>query len=469
MKNNYLQNILVLFLALILANGLNSCKNSSNEISPFVDTVKLVKFLPEWAKNSNIYEVNTRQFTPEGTFKAFQEHLPRLKEMGVDIIWLMPINTIGLKNRKGSLGSYYSIKNYKEINPEFGTLENFKNLVKNTHELDMHIIIDWVANHTSWDNVWIEQHPDWYTCDSTGQIIVPVGTDWSDVADLNYDNPELRKAMIDAMIYWIKEADIDGFRCDVAAMVPIDFWMRARKTIDAIKPNCFYLAETGEPFVHQAFDMDYAWEIKDLANKIAKGEKNVQDLINDFSEEVKNFKPDDLRMRFITNHDENTWSGSEYERLGDSAVDAFTVLIYTVPGMPLTYSGQEEPLKKRLSFFDKNTIGFGKYEKQELFTKLNNLKKENKALWNITYGGNFTILNNSNSKSIFTFIREKDKNKVLCVFNFSNKKQKFIINDEISGAFSKYLGADFTIKKNQEYELNPWEYSVLISNNNRDI
>ena len=197
---------------------------------------------PEWCKKATIYEVNIRQFTPEGTFAAFSKHLPRLKQMGVDIIWLMPIHPIGEKNRKGGLGSYYAVRNYEEVNAEFGTMADFQQLVKETHANGMKLIIDWVANHTSPDNVWVGQgHMDWYTLDSTGNLQPTIGTDWWDVADLNYDNKEMRKAMISSMQFWLKNADIDGFRCDVAGWVPMDFWIEARKELDAVKP-IFFLA-----------------------------------------------------------------------------------------------------------------------------------------------------------------------------------------------------------------------------------
>jgi len=463
MKKLIFPVITILIMAITISGSLISCKNQSNKAENLMDSIQYTKSMPEWAKNANIYEVNTRQYTPEGTFKAFQKQLPRLKEMGVDIIWMMPINPIGVKNRKGSLGSYYSIKDYTAINPEFGTEADFKNLVSEAHKLGMHVIIDWVANHTSWDNVWIKPHSDWYTKDSLGNIIIPAGTDWHDTADLNYNNSDLRWAMIDAMSCWVKNTDIDGFRCDVAGMIPINFWIHARKAIDELKPNCFFLAEAGEPIIHNAFDMTYDWPLKDTINAIAKGKMNVTSLVKHFANENKKFKPEDLRMQFITNHDLNTWDGSEYERLGDKAVDAFNVLIYTVPGMPLTYTGQEEPLKKRLKFFDKDTVGFGKFERKELLSKLNQLKKDNKALWNLNYGGDFVILKNTNPESILTFIRQKDENKVLCLFNFSKKEQTFKMNDEISGNFNNYLGEKITLNKENNYKLKPWGYSVLVS------
>ena len=450
-------------LAIAIIGSLNSCKKQSNQSENLMDSIQYKKSIPEWAKNCNIYEVNTRQYTPEGTFKAFQKQLPRLKKMGVDIIWMMPINPIGVKNRKGTLGSYYSIQNYEKINPEYGTETDFKNLVSEAHKLGMHVIIDWVANHTSWDNVWIKSHPDWYTKDSLGNIIMPKGTDWEDTADLNYDNPELRKAMIDAMSYWVKNTDIDGFRCDVAGMVPLNFWLHARKAIDELKPNCFFLAEDGEPVIHKAFDMTYDWPLKDIINDIAKGKKNVNDLIKHFESESKKFKPEDLRMHFLTNHDLNTWDGSEYERLGDAPVDAFTVLTYMIPGMPLTYSGQEEPLKKRLKFFDKDTIGFKNYARKELITKLNKLKTGNKALWGSSYNGSFMGLRNTNPNNVLSFIRFNKKTQIFCAFNFSPKEQTFKVSDVILGDFVNYMGEKIEVKTNTQIKLKPWGYSVEIS------
>jgi len=464
MKKVIFPFITMLILAVTIFGSFNSCKTQSNKTENLMDSIQYKKSMPNWAKNANIYEVNTRQYTPEGTFKAFQKQLPRLKEMGVEILWLMPINPIGEKNRKGTLGSYYSIKNYTEINPEFGTEADFKNLVNEAHKLGMHVIIDWVANHTSWDNIWMKDHSDWYTKDSLGNITVPVGTDWDDTADLNYDKPELRRAMIDAMSYWVKNADIDGFRCDVAGKIPLNFWMHARKAIDEIKSDCFFLAEDGEPGIHQAFDMSYDWPLKDIINDIAKGKKNVNDLIKHFENESKKFKPEDMRMHFITNHDLNTWNGSEYERLGDAPVDAFTVLTYTLPGMPLTYTGQEEPLKKRLKFFDKDTVDFKKYERKDLITKLNQLKSENKALSYISYNVGFLGLRNTRPNNILCFVRQKRKDLVASIFNFSPKEQTFKITDNISGEFYPYLGEKITFKTNTVNKLKPWGYAVLICN-----
>ena len=452
----------VILLTIAFTLPFVSCKKQTHKTENLMDSINYKKTTPEWVKNSNIYEVNVRQYTPEGTFKAFQKQLPRLKEMGVDIIWLMPINPIGIKNRKGTLGSYYSVSNYKAINPESGTENDFKNLVTEAHKLGMHVIIDWVANHTSWDNAWIKNHPDWYTKDSLGNLTFPTGTDWHDAADLDYSKPELRRAMIDAMAYWITTADIDGFGCNVAGMVPLTFWLHARKAIDEIKPDCFFLAEDGEPAIHKAFDMSYDWQLEDIFNDLTKGKKNVSDIVKHFETESKRFQTEDIRMHFTTNHDLNTWDGSEYEKLGDKAVDAFTVLTYTIPGMPLTYTGQEEPLKKRLRFFDKDTVGFKNYERKDLITKLNQLRTGNKALWGVSYKYGFFGLRNTCSNSILSFIRQIKKTQVLCIVNLSDKEQTFKITDKMPENFNVYIGEKITAKTNEVTKLKPWGYTVQV-------
>ncbi len=417
---------------------------------------------PEWSKNATIYEVNVRQFTNEGTFSAFEKSLPRLKELGIDILWLMPINPIGELNRKGSLGSYYSVRDYKAVNPEFGTVDDLKELVKKAHSMGMRVIVDWVANHASWDNVWMKTNPDFFTKDSTGKFIAPV-PDWTDVADLNYDNKELWKAMLDAMAYWVKECDIDGYRCDVAAMVPVEFWNYVREELDKIKP-VFMLAEASESFLHdKAFDMTYAWPLKDVMNNIAQGKKDVGVLDELMANDKKNYHPDAYRMVFITNHDENSWNGTEYERLKD-AVEVFTVLTGVINGMPLVYTGQEAGLDKRLRFFDKDTIDWKPNKMAGIIKKLFDLKKKNKALWNGVAGGEQIRIKTSDDKNIFAISREKEGNKVVAIFNLSPNKQKFTINDKtIAGSYKNlFTGKNAGLKKKNKFELDKWGYMVLV-------
>ncbi|NCO56430.1 MAG: alpha-amylase, partial [Bacteroidetes bacterium] len=343
------------------------------------------KIVPEWSKNLTIYEVNLRQYSLSGSFKDFEKHLPRLQELGVGILWFMPIQPIGVINRKGTLGSYYSVNDYLSVNPEFGTIEDFKSMVKKIHELGMYVIIDWVANHTSWDNTLITGHPEFFTKDSLGKIISPV-KDWTDVADLNYDNKGLRRYMIDAMKFWLKETDIDGFRCDVAGMVPTDFWEEVHPALDSVK-KVFMLAECEDPKLHNiAFDMTYTWDFHNLITNIAKGNKNASSLVPLFKKEKNDYTKDAYRMYFTSNHDENSWNGTAYEKFG-KGVKTFTVLSFIVPGMPLIYSGQEAGLNKRLKFFDKDTIEWKKDDFFNLYETLIALKKRNKALWNGAYGG----------------------------------------------------------------------------------
>jgi len=415
---------------------------------------------PEWSRNSVIYEVNLRQYTPEGTFKAFEQHLPKLKELGVDIIWLMPVNPIGITNRKGTLGSYYSIRDYRGINPEFGTMEDFKNLVNRAHSLGMKVIIDWVANHTSWDNNLITEHPEWFTHDSLGKIIAPVA-DWTDVADLDYNQAGLREYMKNSMIYWIKEADIDGFRCDVAGMVPVDFWNKAVPEIKKVKP-VFMLAEWDTPEMHDtAFDMTYGWDLYHLMNAIAKGEKTADDIDTIWKKEDSLFTSDAYRMRFTTNHDENSWNGTEYERMGDAAL-AFAVMSFTVPGMPLIYSGQEAAFNQRLRFFDKDTINWDNYKLSVFYSTLIKFKKENKALWNGNSGGTITRIHTNSNKEIYAFIREKEGNKILVILNLTSKPQNVDLHDHaMIGAFTNaFTGETVRIEDTFVFSLKPWEYLV---------
>ncbi len=417
---------------------------------------------PEWSKNASIYEVNIRQYTPEGTFKAFQKHIPEIKKMGIGIIWIMPVNPIGEKNRKGSLGSYYSVKDYKAINPEFGNLNDFKNLVNEIHKQGMHVILDWVANHTSWDNVLTKTNPDFYKKDSLGNYVAPA-SDWADVIALNYNNPGVWIYMEGVMEYWVKECNIDGFRCDVASMVPVPFWNFARKELEKIKP-VFMLAEAEEPNLQKhAFDMTYAWEFHNIMKGIYSGKMTVNDLDKYFAKEDEKYNPDAYRMVFTTNHDENSWNGTVFQRFGD-AVKTFTLLCGVVNGMPLVYSGQEAGMNKALRFFDKDTIEWKKSSFRDLYTNLIHLKLNNKALWNGISGGKMEMIKTNNDEKIFSFVREKDNNKVFAVFNLSPEHQKIEINDKrIEGSYK-----DFFKNKNERLasgyniDLPAWGYKIYV-------
>ena len=445
--------------AMILLSSvlLLSCKMEQKQISRPSTVVH-----PEWSRNAVIYEVNIRQYTPEGTFKAFEQHIPRLAGMGVDILWLMPVNPIGEKNRKGSLGSYYSIRDYMAVNPEFGTMDDFKALVKTAHDHGMKVIIDWVANHSAWDNPLITEHPEWYVKDSAGNIIAPVA-DWTDVADLDYNQPGLRDYMTNALVFWVKEADIDGYRCDVAGMVPIDFWNNAVPEIRKVK-EVFMLAEWETPEMHDtAFDMTYGWEMYKVMKGIYKGEQTADRIDTILAADAAAFNDDAYRMRFTTNHDENSWNGTDPELFGD-AFPAFTALTFMLPGMPLIYSGQESGLDQRLNFFEKDTIIWGDFKFAALYSSLIKLRTENKALFSGTAGGSVVKVRTADDSRIYAFTREKEGNLVFCVFNLSPGPNELKLTElEATGEYSDALtGEQVTLGEKSILTLKPWEYRVYI-------
>jgi len=426
---------------------------------------------PEWAKNAVIYEVNVRQYTPEGTFKAFEANLPRLKELGVDILWFMPIHPIGIVDRKipegytESLGSYYSVKDYKGVNPEFGTETDFIALVAKAHEMGFKVIIDWVANHSSRDNAWITEHPDWYVQDSTGKILAPF--DWTDVAKLNFENMEMRTAMIDAMKYWITNCDIDGFRCDVAGEVPVDFWDTARVELEKVKPM-FMLAENEDhpELCLKAFDANYGWSMHHVMHQVAQGKDSVNKIGRQVVKMDTIMPKNAFQMNFITNHDENSWNGTAQEKFG-AGENAFALLTYTLPGMPLIYSGQEAGLNHRLKFFTKDTINWALADFSPFYKTLNALKHSNEALWNAPYGGTFEQIKNTEPSKVLSFIREKGKSRVVVILNLS--AEKVTVNLKGSKADGDYKDVftktDFTLySSNLNLTLQPWGYWVMQKN-----
>lgn len=418
---------------------------------------------PKWAENATIYEVNLRQYTPEGTFKAFEASLPRLRKMGVDILWLMPIYPIGIEGRKGKLGSYYAVRDYRGVNPEFGTLNDLRHLVKTAHGMGFKVILDWVANHSAPDNPLTKEHPEWYKHDSLGHIIPPV-PDWSDVSAFNYNEKGLREYQIESMKYWISEADVDGFRCDVAMMVPLDFWKQCRIELDKSK-KVFMLAEAEGPEFHRnGFDMTYGWDFMNICNKIAKGEKTATDLYQYFYDWDDKYWDDDNVMYFTTNHDENSWNGTEYERLGAGA-KTFAVLSALVPGMPLVYSGQESAFDHRLAFFERDTIHWDNYKLADFYAKLLDLKRKNKALFtNMHDDYDFDFLLNEASKNTFAFIRRRDQSKILTIVNLSAQPADVKMEkDNIAGSYNElFTDQKLTIKKELTLHLEPWGYKVYV-------
>lgn len=409
-----------------------------------------------------IYEVNIRQYSSQGTFKEFVKDIPKLKKLGIKILWLMPIHPISKVNRKGTLGSYYSVADYTGVNPDFGTLSDFKKLVEIAHKNGMLVLLDWVANHTGWDNHWIKSNPQYYTHNERGEIIMPPGTDWTDTADLNFNNPQTRKAMIKAMRYWLEKADVDGFRCDMASLVPTDFWEHAVAQLYRIKP-VYMLAEAWEPeLFYNAFRMGYSWDTHHIMNDIAQGKKNVEAWDYRMKQIEEMYPENTTMMNFVTNHDENSWNGSVKERMGDAS-EVMLVASYCVKGMPLIYSGQEYDMNKKLAFFDKDEIPKTKGKTWNLLEKLALLKK-NKALHSGEYQGSYCRFDTANNQQILAFSRKKQEDEVIFIANFSKHSASFWVD-----AYGEYI--DFFTKekeelsKNKIFEFNPWQYKVLVKNN----
>ncbi len=362
-------------------------------------------------ENSVVYEMNVRQYTPEGTFAAAQQELPRLAEMGVDIVWLMPIYPIGVEGRKGTLGSYYAVRNYCDVNPEFGTLEDFDSFVDEAHRLGMRVIIDWVANHTSPDAVWVTGKPaEWYERDAEGNTTFTA--DWSDTANLNYENKEVWKGMQAALRFWM-ERGIDGFRCDMACEVPLEFWQETIAGLRADFPHMYWLAEGEEPKLHSLsdFNASYSWELHHMMNSIARGEQGIEDLLSYIEKDAQRHPEDASRLMFTSNHDENSWAGTEFERMGDAA-KVMAVLTFTLPnGQPLIYTGQEMGWNKRFEFFEKDHIpAWEKNEYFDFYKELIDIRHANPALAAGGKGGKFEVV--SAEDGVLVFTRTLPENKV---------------------------------------------------------
>ncbi len=418
---------------------------------------------PEWSKNATIYQINTRQFTPEGTFKAAETQLPRLKDLGADILWLMPIHEIGKVNRKGTLGSPYAVKDYYSVNPEFGNLDDLKHFVSAAHNLDMHVILDWVPNHTAWDSVLMSEHPEWFDRDWKGDFHPTPWWNWTDIVDLDYLQPGLRKYMTEAMKFWVTEAGIDGYRCDVAGFVPLDFWNTLRKELYAVKP-VFMLAEWENRDLHaEAFDMTYGWSWNETMVKIAKGEGDVNNLFIYYSWNIKAYPFDIMRMLFVSNHDKNSWEGTMNEMFGDS-LEAVIALSVVSEGMPLIYNGQEAGEEKRLEFFEKDPIQWKEHPIGGLYKKLFALKKKNTALWNAHWGTRMQHVPNSAPLKVFSFVRQNEVDKVFAVLNFSAEAQNVTFEEGLyHGQYTEFMsGEKAELTASSSIELKPWGFKIYI-------
>lgn len=417
---------------------------------------------PDWVGSTNIYEVNLRQYTREGTIAAFRAHLPRLKDMGVEVLWFMPIQPISSKNRKGSLGSYYACSSYVDVNPEFGTLDDFKSMVKEIHSLGMKVIIDWVANHTGWDHEWTQTNPDFYTKDHNGHFKPPVET-WEDVIHLNYMNGDLWKAMIQDMEFWVKECDIDGFRCDMAALVPLDFWAAARRHIDTHKTLFWYgeFDQWGEEAYGKVFDASYTWHWMHVAQEYYKHRWKLVSLDAALTGYNHKKPAHHLRSFFTSNHDENSWNGTEYEKYGNMTLP-LAVFSSMWKGIPLIYSGQELPNQKRLLFFDKDEIVWkGKPALHDFYKKLLTLRKTH-PVFQTSYHNVLTWrISTTDNHSVFAFARTNLSHHLVVLLNFSDQRVRIQLDDQrLKGSYTDlFSGKSVTLK--ELHSLDPWGYVVL--------
>lgn len=416
-----------------------------------IDSFKQVS----WANSASIYEVNIRQYTPEGTFKAFETHLPRIKDMGIDVLWLMPITPISQVHKKGSLGSYYACSSYTKINPEFGTADDFKDLVEAAHALGMKVIIDWVANHTGRQHEWMHQNPSWFAQDASGNFTERNG--WDDVVDLNFDNSSMRIALIDAMHYWVDQFNLDGFRFDMAHLVPLDFWIEARTNLEQTK-ILYWLAECEDLAYHQVFDTSYAWTWMHASEKIGKEEHGMQELWQ-VLDQYEQYPKGASKLFFTSNHDENSWNGTEYEKYGIAA-KAWAVLTYTWNGQPLMYSGQELPNTKRLAFFDKDPMHWSDTQ-PALHDFYKTLLTARKAFPVLQYG---SIIKLPTTGDVMAFLKQDQGQTALVLLNFSAQRQQVqVLHEAFTGMFTNlFSGLSYEFNGNTHFEMMPGAYLVYL-------
>jgi alpha-amylase len=424
---------------------------------------EIVNSHPAWIMQGNIYEVNVRQYTPEGTLNAFAKHLDRLKDMGIQTVWFMPINPISKVDRKGSLGSYYAVSDYTALNPEFGTMEDFKQIVQSIHKMGMKVIIDWVPNHTGADHRWLTEQPDFFVKDSAGNAAIAV--DWDDTRQLNYKNIVMQDSMIAAMKYWVSNTDIDGFRCDVAWNVPASFW---RKCIPQLKnmKSIFMLAEGDSAYLPESgFDAVYPWHMFKMMEKVAKGERPALGLDSIKHENDNMYPANTIQLYFTSNHDENSWNHADYGTFPGNVHEPFAVFTQTMANsVPLIYSGQEEPVLRALKFFDKDPVAFNKLQRAGFYKTLLNLRKRNAAL---SADASFRKVSVGDDKAIYAFIREKGKEKVFVILNLTSNTQQIAIKDKtLFGKVNNVFQGRKESLNSHGWNINPWGYLVYEYNSN---
>ena len=422
---------------------------------------------PAWSYNAVLYEMNVRQLTPEGTLRAATARLAFLREMGIDAVWLMPVYPIGRVNRKGSLGSYYSIRDYCAVNPEMGTTADLDAFVAEAHRLGMKVLLDWVANHTARDARWIAEKPaDWYERDAQGEPAVP--WDWTDTAKLDYANRAVWQGQIDAMRYWLEEHAVDGFRCDMAMLVPIDFWREAVRQLRRTKPDLFMLAEAEELnlFEGGTFDACYAWQMHHLLNDVAQQKVRVTALRDYLRADRGRYPHSAMRLSFTSNHDENSWGGSEFARMG-AAREAMTAFAFVAPrGLPLIYTGQEVGYDHSFAFFDRDPIPAERYAANAataFYRRLIALKHASPALAAGERGAEMVEIRNNAEDCLLTFVRETAGNRVIAVMNLSPYAIHADYRTGIyAGTYTDAMtGLPYELRDRVEEEMAPWSWRIL--------
>ena len=463
----------LLVVLLLCGCGAIPAEPDSGEQIPTESAVPGIRYPVEWASDAVIYEVNVRQYTEEGTFKAFAENLQTLKDMGITTLWFMPIHPISETKRSGVLGSYYSITDYRAVNPEFGTAEDFKALVDKAHDMGFTVMMDWVANHTGWDCAWIKEHPDWYTKGPDGEITDPIGMGWPDVADLNYDNKELWAEMIDCMAFWVREFDVDGFRCDYANGVPREFWETARAELNQIKPLLMLAEDNKEKgLLEEAFDLNYNWELYDAMISIAEDKSSVRYMKPYLYNE--GYPEGTFRLNFLDNHDKNSWEKTVAEAFGYEKLPCFFTMLYTVPGIPLIYTGDEIGLDHNIAFMEKDPIDWesSPVSYRELLAELAAIRRENPALHAGNYGGELKSIM-TGCPTVLSFSREVAGNTIVCVFNLVKRETHLNMGAIVDGTETILLhgyGEDILEMEDtsvpedlltKDYVCQPWEFWIL--------
>lgn len=453
-----------IFLILLISVFTSSCDNNDDDQN--TDDLIATSYDQYGEEFSNvpqpndaiIYQVNLRAFSEEGTINAVTERLDYIKDLGVNVLYLMPIYPNGIENSAGGLGSPYAVRNYKEVSPEYGSLEDLRNLVEQAHNRDMAVILDWVANHTAWDNVWVNEHPEYYATDENGNMMAPTGTNWNDVIQLDYDNAELQNAMIDAMLYWVYNANIDGFRCDAADFVPEGFWTKAITNIDQIKDQEMLMLAEGSEQRHfrSGFDYIFGFNFFETLEDINDGEPATE-IQNANAEEYNSVYENSKKVvRYTTNHDVNLTEGTPLELFGgiDGSIASFVVAAY-MKSVPMIYNGQEIGYNQRLEFFSKTPIDWSQpiQELLEEYKWIIDFRKNSSAIKN----GNYTGFSSDN---VVAFTMEDDNETVLVLSNVRGEDSSYIISDKLSGNWQD-VKTNSSVSLDGTINLSPYSYMIL--------